>query len=208
MPIPEMNPEIVGKGVTLKTAISSRRQGFTSGAHTISVADTPERLNDISLSNASRLIPVHRHSDINVGFLAIDYGVMQVPVDGTIIFMLVIHPDTLTLTGDDLEHFIDQSFWNAVQHWQNVTAVGIVQTLSREQVFIGEDAIFTDAFLKQDSYHIGLLVASDATQTVRVDGVVNWTETLYQRRWPSRNSSEWSGWNAGMDGENYGQFGS
>jgi len=208
MPFPEMDPQIVGSGVKVKTNVSSRRQSFTSGAHTINSSATPERLNDAAVSNASRLIPVHRHADITLGLLAIDYGITNDPIDLAVLFMLVMHPDTLTLTGDDLTNFIDSAFWNAAQNWRSVTAVGIMQTLSREQVLIGQDAIFTDAQLKQDSYHIGIIVASSATPSVRVDGVVTWTETLYQRSWPNRNSSEWEGWGYRMDEENYGQFGS
>ncbi len=204
MPFPVTDPEIVGKGVKVKVAISSRRQAFT-GTVVVDAATVPERFDS---GNASRLIPVHRHSDIEMGFLSISYGVTDDPIDELIIIMLTMHPDTLPLTGDDFGHFLDAAFWNASQNWRLGDATGWVQTLEREQALIAEEAIFTDASLKQDSYHIGLLVVSSVTSSVRVDGVVNWNETLYQRSWPSRNNSEWSGWGYKMDEENYGQFGS
>jgi len=205
MPFPEMDPEIVGKGVRVLTTVSNRRQTFF-GQHNINAADTPERVEDSG--NASLMIPVHRHADITIGFLTIDYGVTDDPVDETVLWMLVMHPDTLTLTGADLINFIDQSFWSTAQNWRLGDASGWIQTLSREQVLIGQEAIFTDASLKQDSYHIGILVAASTTSAIRVDGNVTWTEILYQRRWPSRNSSEWAGWGYKEDEENYGQFGS
>ncbi len=208
MPFPVIDPEIVGKGVTVKTIISTRRQTFTSGAHTIAAASVPERMNDQVESNASRMIPVHRHSDITIEVLTLDYGITDDPADELILFMLTMHPDTLVLTGDDLQNFIDQSFWMSAQNWRLLTAVGVIQTLSREQAVILQEAIFTDGLLKQDSYHIGLIVASDTTSAVRADGNVTWTEILYQRRWPNRNSSEWAGWGYKEDEENYGQFGS
>ncbi len=208
MPFPIVDPEIVGKGVKVLITTSSRRQSFTSGNYTVAVAATPERMDDFAQSNASKLIPVHRHADIVIGDLTIDYGVIDDPIDEIVLFMLVMHPDTLVMTGDDLLHFLDQSFWNTAQNWRLGDATGWIQTLSREQAFIFEEAIFTDALLKQDSYHIGIICASSVTSTVRVDGNVTWTETLYQRSWPSRDKSEWAGWGYKMDEENYGQFGS
>lgn len=207
MPFPLIDPEIVGKGVTVRTTISNRRQSF-SAAHTIVNASAPERIDDQPEGHASALIPVHRHSDITIGFLAIDYGLSDDPIDETVIFMLAMHPDTLVLTGDDFENFLDQSYWVSAQNWRLGDATGWIQTLERVQELIGRDAIFTDALLKQDSYHIGLLVASSTTSAVLVHGTANWIETLYQRRWPNRNSSEWAGWGYKEDEENYGQFGS
>jgi len=164
-------------------------------------------MNDQAGANASNLIKVRRHSDISISYLTIDYGVTDDPTDELVLFMLTLHPDTLALTGEALDNFIDTSFWLAAQNWRAVgTPANVIQTLSREQVIIGEAVRYTDESIRLDTWSVGILVASDAQSAVRVDGTVNWTETLYQRSWPSRAGSEWSGWGAGMDGENYGQF--
>ncbi len=207
MPVPLMDPAIVGAGVKLKTTVSQRRQSFQDST-TIAAAQTPQRLDTRVDGHGAKLIPVHRHSDITVGYLDISFGLEDDPIDELVLWMLVIHPDTLTLTGDDFQNFLDSSFWTAGQNWRLGDATGWIQTLTREQSLIGQEAIFTDALLKQDSYHIGLIAASTVTSAIFVTGTVSWTEILYQRSWPSRNSSEWAGWGFGMDDENYGQFGS
>lgn len=201
MPFPETNPDIVGKGVKVISIASSRRKGFI--ADNFSVGTTILRV-----TGAWDLIPVHRHSDIFLKHASFDYGLNENPDDTEVVWLfLVKHNDNGALNLDLGLSLTDRAFWSSLQAWHHVgTAANAVQTIERyDPVFLdevrhnqGEEVI--------DSYHVGFIGYATSTAVIVMTGAIYWDEILYQRSWPSRAGSEWAGWGAGMDGENYGQF--
>ncbi len=203
-----MDPEVIGKGVSLKTIISNRRQGFYA-LHTLAAASTPERMDDnIALGEISNPIKLNRHKEVRITFLDVTFGITDDPVDERVVWMLVKAPNNLTLTGADLDHFLDQAVWQRAQNWRLGTAVGWEQTFNQDQIFIGQDIALSPVEATTDAYSMWFIMASTAASEGAVLGVVNWIETLFQRSWPSRNKSEWAGWGYKMEDENYGQYGS
>lgn len=210
MPAPEMDPDIVGRGVKLKVVQGSTRQGISFDGQN-SATNVLERISD--LGGFTKIWTYDRHSTYILQYVDFTWGTDEAPQDGDEYNLLLTKaPDTRQLRTDDTLALLDRAMISVAHHWEIIAdGASTIQTFESREVLVGQDSdlLATDLQVTGDSFSMQWLFAANRNDVLFVIfGVAFFDFIAYQRSWPSRNSSEWAGWNAGMDGENYGQFGS
>jgi len=155
--------------------VSTKRQGFRAVA-TVAAVDVPEI--------AQILARIPRIGSVKPLELDISFGLNDDPVDERPEFFLSsVDLDNLPTVAAAR----DRAFWQAVENWRLVgTAldIGPIQTMGRDlaDFFNATAVLFTEAAGYTNRQAIVILISSNVTSNMIVQGVLYYEEQVVQRR--------------------------